>query len=82
MSALTRSLLQSKYEVQCANANFNGNWNDVYGRIGKGKQYFGEKEWYEGEFMNNQFHGQGLYHFANGNEYSGEFKEGAISGHG
>ena len=37
---------------------------------------------YEGEFIDNTYHGQGAYTFANGDKYEGEFKNGKYYGFG
>ena len=37
---------------------------------------------YSGEFLNNLFHGKGVYHFSNGDYYNGTFKKGMPDGWG
>ena len=50
---------------------------------GKGKYtWLGTDKYYEGDFKDNKFDGQGEYHDEQGNIYIGQYKEGKRDGKG
>ena len=49
---------------------------------GKGVQRFNTGAYYEGNFFNNEFHGDGKYTYADRTVYEGEFFQGEIHGRG
>ena len=50
---------------------------------GKGKEYYKDgKIKYEGDFINDEYDGEGEYHSENGEVYSGQFKNGKRHGNG
>jgi hypothetical protein len=69
-----------------ATSSYNGKW------VGDAMNGYGvyiirntqgeEIEKYEGELSNNQFHGQGAYHFKDGSSYQGQWQENKMHGLG
>jgi hypothetical protein len=52
-------------------------------RQGKGKFSFAEKdEWYEGDWVADKMHGEGVYSFTTGSCYAGSFENGMFEGRG
>ena len=49
---------------------------------GKGIFYFSDKSIFEGNFMNDTFHGYGKFTFPSNDVYIGEWKEGKMDGEG
>jgi len=41
-----------------------------------------DKARYEGDFIDNEFEGNGVYYLDNGNYYEGQFKKGKFNGYG
>ena len=52
-------------------------WDNCFG-LG----FFEGGEWYNGEWKDDNFHGQGTYTFADGAKYVGEWKDGKYHGQG
>ena len=48
----------------------------------KRKETYSNGEWYEGEFLNGQRHGEGVYHYPSGAYYEGQFVNGKRQGNG
>ena len=58
-----------------------GEFDDHENYCGTGTLIFSKSRFYEGEFLNGYFHGQGIFY--HGNEYvMGEFKDGHVHGYG
>ncbi|KAL7548590.1 hypothetical protein ACHAWF_011870, partial [Thalassiosira exigua] len=52
-------------------------------RQGKGKMTYDSGTWYEGSFVDDKFHGNyGVYHWFDGEEYRGQWKDGERHGKG
>lgn len=49
-----------------------------HGQFVEGKYMSRNRHFYEGQFQDNKFHGQGTYTWADGRVYKGEFKEGRL----
>ncbi|MGP1421496.1 MAG: MORN repeat-containing protein [Tannerella sp.] len=63
------------------NYEYVGNWEEGWIN-GKGRITYANKDFYEGEFVENELYGQGYYQFDNGNSYEGEFVDGKFNGLG
>jgi len=48
----------------------------------RGFQLVDNEGWYEGEYKDGTYHGQGTETWPDGDKYEGEFKEGKRNGHG
>lgn len=48
----------------------------------KGRIEFPDKAWYKGDFLDNEIHGSGEYHWSDGRSYKGDWKEGKMDGKG
>lgn len=63
--------------------SFEGNVDDTGNRQGKGKMTYKSGNYYEGEFVDNRFHGdKGTYRWVDGDEYNGSWKDGERHGKG
>ncbi|KAL7523765.1 hypothetical protein ACHAXR_001046, partial [Thalassiosira sp. AJA248-18] len=68
----------------------NGEWGSYNGEVdasgnrqGKGKMTYDTGNYYEGGFVDDKFHGdQGVYHWSDGDEYEGSWKDGERNGKG
>ena len=62
---------------------YDGDFNDDGERHGQGKMTYDSGNYYEGGFVNDQFEGdKGIYHWADGDEYEGSWKDGERHGVG
>ena len=62
---------------------YDGELNESGDRHGQGKMTYDSGNYYEGGFVNNKFHGEkGIYHWQDGDEYSGSWKDGERHGVG
>jgi len=49
---------------------------------GKGKITYNNGEFYEGNFLNGLYHGEGIYYWPNGSIFRGAYKKGKKQGFG
>jgi hypothetical protein len=62
---------------------YEGDVDDEGNRMGKGKMTYDDGSYYDGGFVNDKFHGDsGVYHWFDGDEYKGSFKDGERHGVG
>lgn len=78
----TASLKDQMYQIANNAAQYEGEWNNVRGRQGQGRQLFANGDSYEGHFEDDVFSGEGVYRFADGSEYRGGFRNGLFEGPG
>jgi len=63
--------------------SYDGEFDASGERHGQGKMTYGSGNYYEGHFVNNKFHGvKGVYHWVDGDEYEGSWKDGERDGIG
>ncbi|CAL6051699.1 Conserved_hypothetical protein [Hexamita inflata] len=76
---LTASLISQEH--QFSTPQYQGAYNHVFGRSSTGTQQFENGDKFTGTFENN-LPLNGVYEFADGSKYSGEFTDGQITGSG
>jgi hypothetical protein len=65
----------------CVGRSYAGGWKHG-SRSGKGKYHTGFGDFYDGEFLSDTYHGQGVMLYVNGDRYMGQWEKGKWHGDG